>query len=261
MDKRKKDYLLNTIFYQLIICVLLFVSIYFMKTTNSGVYDTLNDEFYKNIDNNIIINSTENKDKPETITTDTTESMETTVNKTSEATTVKNVRKIIDETPSVLSATILSNKTSVEAVPANVSVNNYKINQKMIAPVTGTITSPFGYREHPVYGEEKFHAGVDIAAKEGTPIYSCFDGIVYKAEFDQWNGNYLKIKHEGGIMTVYCHCSELKVKPGDNVKAGDIIAYIGSTGVSTGPHLHFELRINDISYNPQNALDTAINAI
>jgi murein DD-endopeptidase MepM/ murein hydrolase activator NlpD len=95
----------------------------------------------------------------------------------------------------------------------------------------------------------------------GTAIYSAFDGKVIKADYDKWNGNFIKIEHENNIMTVYCHCEKLLVKKGDVIKAGQKIATVGSTGSSTGPHLHFELRINNISYDPQNALKTAVNEV
>jgi murein DD-endopeptidase MepM/ murein hydrolase activator NlpD len=131
----------------------------------------------------------------------------------------------------------------------------------MFLPLEGKITSPFGLRIHPISGQQRFHAGIDIAAATGTPIYSAFDGRVIYAGYDQWNGNYLKIQHENNIMTVYCHCEALNVKKGDTVRAGNKVATVGSTGSSTGPHLHFELRINNVSYDPQNALKTAINEV
>ena len=107
----------------------------------------------------------------------------------------------------------------------------------------------------------RFHAGIDIAAEKGTNIYSAFDGVVSEADYDKWNGNYLKIKHDNNIMTVYCHCEKLNVKKGQKIRAGEVIATVGSTGSSTGPHLHFELRINNVSYDPKTALNEAINGV
>mgnify|MGYP002513907152 CR=1 FL=1 len=146
-------------------------------------------------------------------------------------------------------------------IPKNVCVGSYTVNRKMILPLEGEITSEFGSRIHPVDGDLRFHAGIDIAAPTGTPIYAAYEGEVIKAEYDEWNGYHIKLQHENDIMTVYCHCDELKVKKGDKVNAGDVIATVGSTGSSTGPHLHFEFRINNISYNPQTSLDEAVSVV
>jgi murein DD-endopeptidase MepM/ murein hydrolase activator NlpD len=150
---------------------------------------------------------------------------------------------------------------SIDDIPSNVSVNGYTLNKNMYVPLEGTITSEFGSRIHPVSGELSFHAGVDIAGDTGEPIYSAFDGEVIVADYDQWNGYYLKIIHDGNIMTVYCHCNKIYVECGDLVKAGDIIAEVGSTGTSTGPHLHFEFRIDNVSYDPKIALEIAKNEV
>ena len=92
-------------------------------------------------------------------------------------------------------------------------------------------------------------------------LCDAFDGKVAVADYDKWNGNYMKIKHENGLMTVYCHCESLNVKKGENIRAGEVIGYVGSTGSSTGPHLHFELRIDNVSFDPQIALNEALNAV
>jgi murein DD-endopeptidase MepM/ murein hydrolase activator NlpD len=151
--------------------------------------------------------------------------------------------------------------SSDEDIPKNVSVADYKLSQKMVLPLKGKTTSEFGIRTHPISGDLRFHAGIDIAAEKGTNIYSAFDGEVMEADYDKWNGNYIKIKHDNDIMTIYCHCEKLNVKKGQKIRAGEVIATVGSTGSSTGPHLHFELRINNISYNPQKAFKEAKNAV
>ncbi|WBW49510.1 peptidoglycan DD-metalloendopeptidase family protein [Peptoniphilus equinus] len=120
-------------------------------------------------------------------------------------------------------------------------------------PVPGhfNISSPFGYRIHPVYGYSKFHSGVDIPAPSGTPIIAAKDGVVIMAKSMSGYGNVVMIDH-GDIVTVYAHNSVLKVVPGQSVKAGDVISLCGSTGVSTGPHLHFEVRVNGSAVDPLN---------
>ena len=113
-------------------------------------------------------------------------------------------------------------------------------------PVAGTITSPQGYRTDPITGETSYHSGTDIAVPEGTPILAAADGTVTVANaLDSWGGSYgyyVKLDHGGGLTTLYAHCSSICVTAGQQVKAGEVIAYVGQTGRATGPHLHFEVR-------------------
>ena len=112
-------------------------------------------------------------------------------------------------------------------------------------PVAGTITSPQGYRTDPITGEVSYHSGTDIAVPEGTPILAAADGTVTIANaLDSWGGSYgyhVKFDHGGGLTTLYAHCSSICVTAGQQVKAGQVIAYVGHTGRATGPHLHFEV--------------------
>jgi len=112
------------------------------------------------------------------------------------------------------------------------------------------ISSPYGYRNHPVDGVYKFHYGVDFAANTGTPIYATKSGIVLVATYGEWNGNYVKLQHEDGSLSYYLHLDTFAVKKGDSVKQGQKLGTVGSTGKSTGPHLHFEIKINDKNVNP-----------
>ena len=112
-------------------------------------------------------------------------------------------------------------------------------------PVAGTITSPQGYRTDPITGEISYHSGTDITVPEGTPILAAADGTVTVANaLDSWGGSYgyhVKLDHGGGLTTLYAHCSSICVTVGQQVKAGQVIAYVGHTGRATGPHLHFEI--------------------
>lgn len=112
------------------------------------------------------------------------------------------------------------------------------------------ITSRFGYRNSPISGEYSFHSGVDIAAPEGTKISAAYDGIVAYAGYNEVNGNYIVIEHSKNLKTTYNHCSKLLVKSGDKVKRGETAALVGSTGASTGNHLHFEVVLNGRYVNP-----------
>lgn len=128
-----------------------------------------------------------------------------------------------------------------------------------VMPVSGIVTSDYGYREHPVYTGESFHSGRDIAAEEGSPVYAVTDGVVTEAGEAEMAGKYIKLLHTDGRETLYCHCSELLVTAGDSVLMGDVIALVGQTGLATGPHLHFELHENGETIDPEIILGDAVN--
>ncbi len=117
-------------------------------------------------------------------------------------------------------------------------------------PVRGWITSPFGNRTSPFSGILKFHEGLDIAAQTGTPVMAPADGVVVKAGFSTGYGNMVEISHGYGIKTIFGHNSRLNVKAGQRIKRGDVISYVGDSGSSTGPHLHYEVRLNGLPVNP-----------
>ena len=113
------------------------------------------------------------------------------------------------------------------------------------------LTSRFGYRMHPILGYERFHAGVDIGAKAGDTIIASDGGTVAVAEYSDSYGNYVLINHGNGYTTLYAHMSSMAVEAGQAVEQGDTLGYVGSTGWSTGPHLHFEIRYNDEKTDPE----------
>lgn len=113
--------------------------------------------------------------------------------------------------------------------------------------------SPFGYRKHPILGYVKMHEGIDLTAEKGTPVYASGDGIVLKADANNKGyGNCIKVNHGYGYTTIYAHLSELLVNPGQMVKRGDLIGLVGNTGLSTSPHLHYEVRIDNKPVDPVN---------
>ena len=121
-------------------------------------------------------------------------------------------------------------------------------------PSYSYISSEFGYRIHPIYGYQRFHSGLDMAAPSGSPILAAADGKVVAASYEATMGNYVMIDHGDGLYTVYMHASALYVSTGQEVSAGTQIAAVGSTGSSTGPHLHFSVRLNGQYVNPHNYL-------
>ena len=135
-------------------------------------------------------------------------------------------------------------------LPEDVSLEQAILDFDYCTPVCGTLSSPFGYREHPVEGEERFHYGVDLAADTGTAV-SCFaDGTVTAVGESSSYGKYCIVTHAGGYATLYAHCSRITASSGAEVARGQKIAEVGETGIATGPHLHFELHENGVYLNP-----------
>ena len=120
-----------------------------------------------------------------------------------------------------------------------------------LMPVAGAkLTSGYGMRNHPVLGGRRQHQGIDLAQPIGTPIRATADGVVGRADWFSSYGLFVSLEHGGSIETRYGHMSRLNVAAGQVVKKGDIIGYVGSTGRSTGPHLHYEVRIAGVAVNP-----------
>jgi murein DD-endopeptidase MepM/ murein hydrolase activator NlpD len=118
-------------------------------------------------------------------------------------------------------------------------------------PVRGYITSPYGYRPSPFTRERQFHSGLDIGAAQGTPVRAGMAGRVSSVGFDGVSGNYVVITHHSGYRTLYAHLSVIRAKAGAYVRGGDVIGDVGSTGLSTGPHLHFTVYKNGVTVNPR----------
>lgn len=160
-----------------------------------------------------------------------------------------------------------------------IKINNLKnpdklyVDQKIIIPVTnsrvrytlasrelkinyiwpvvkGSISSNYGWRNHPIYKRKEFHTGLDIAVPYGTPVYAAADGVVIFSGKKGGYGNLIIIQHRDKSLTYYGHNLELLVKKGDSVRQGKVISFSGNSGTSTGPHLHFEIRVNDKHTNP-----------
>ena len=130
------------------------------------------------------------------------------------------------------------------AAPQSVSIPS-------VMPVEGTrLTSDFGMRWHPVLGGRRAHKGVDLAGPVGTPVHATADGIVGRADWFSGYGLYIQLENGGALETRYGHMSRLNVEAGQMVHKGDIIGYIGSTGRTTGPHLHYEVRVAGFAVNP-----------
>ena len=144
----------------------------------------------------------------------------------------------------------VSGFVSERALPAQAVGEQRILGFAYACPLAGEMTSPFGWREDPVSGEERFHYGVDIAGAEGAAV-SCFaDGSVGTVGESALLGNYVTVNHDLGFSTLYAHCSAIAVSAGQRVQKGEVIASVGATGNATGPHLHFEVHDGGQYLNP-----------
>lgn len=150
----------------------------------------------------------------------------------------------LDKAPAL---TAVSTTTPAPGFTAGTS----KVSIPSRAPIQGfRLTSEYGMRVHPVLGGRRAHKGIDLASPVGTPVYAPADGMVGKAEWFSSYGLYIQVEHGGDLETRYGHLSRLNVAAGQFVKKGDLIGYVGTTGRSTGPHLHYEVRVAGEAVNP-----------
>lgn len=126
------------------------------------------------------------------------------------------------------------------------------------SPVAGRMSSSYGMRRHPILGYTRMHAGIDFAARYGSPIYAATDGVVSYAGRHGGHGNYVRLEHGRGLATGYAHMSRIAAAPGQRVRQGQVIGYVGSSGLSTGPHLHYELYRNGRTVNPLSVKFTTV---
>lgn len=163
------------------------------------------------------------------------------------------LQKIVAENAKVANEST-SNSTDSSNSSASTSSSTVISNGSWPVPGYSRISSPFGYRIHPVLGVKKLHTGIDIPAPTGTPAVAVDSGTVIYSGVQGSYGNTVMIRHDNGLVSLYAHNSSLVVKVGDRVKKGQVVTKIGSTGRSTGPHLHFEIRVNGTAQNPLNYL-------
>ncbi len=163
------------------------------------------------------------------------------------------IGRYLTENPTFISS--ISKNQKIELSPSNKiekqeSEGNTGLPKKISLPVPGRLTSSFGMRIDPIDGKRRHHNGIDIAVAEGTPIKAVMSGKVIYSGYTKGYGNCVIVEHDDGIQTVYAHNSKNLVKVGDRVDANTVIALSGSTGRTTGPHLHFEVRKDGKPVNP-----------
>ncbi|MBC8584051.1 M23 family metallopeptidase [Youxingia wuxianensis] len=141
-------------------------------------------------------------------------------------------------------------KEEMKSPPSSCELSPIRLSAGIQPPTSGKVTSFYGYRKHPITESPDFHRGVDIATVKGSGIYLPLPGQVSEVDVSSVYGNYVTIDHGGGLQTTYCHCETILVQTGTNLRRGEKIATVGSTGISTGPHVHFEISKDGVYYNP-----------
>ena len=291
----KKLSLFKKMFFQLVICAMIYVIFYLIKNGNYIFsQDVINktkeflsyDINFGQLQNQVSLFLNENKFWGENEEGATSNVNEVTVNSMTEE-NVENTNTAIDSNNEVDASSKQDNKESDDNANKQENTNSVggiggavtneiiedndeeksdtkksqseldieyiKENYSFILPVTGTVTSRYGAREETEVVSAN-HAGIDIGANTGTPIYAAMDGTVTVSSEEGEYGKHIDIEN-GEVLTRYAHCSKLLVREGQKVKQGDKIAEVGSTGNSTGPHLHFEIRRENRTVNPEKIID------
>lgn len=267
-DEKKKDYYTPVMIWQIIGAVILFLfySLFISSSSDkkAELLSYLNNELFSTND---IVSAVKGyfssdgtwevfgslvtvKDSEEENGNTTDFNTATTVNSTDESTTKEESTSVNEDTTSNLFGTGGDDLEIYEAA-SNTSFAKIKTTTPALKPIeNGRYTSYFGYRINPITGKFSFHTGLDIAAAKGTKIRAAYSGVVAKTGEDERAGKYVLLQHDDGFATFYCHCSEILVDLNTVIRQGETIALVGTTGYSTGPHLHFEIRKDNIRYNP-----------
>lgn len=258
-DNKKDIKLLKKMIIQILICVCIYFLIYTIQNSGSIFseniinktkeileYDTNFIEIYENIKNSIITFNQNIKGN------ETQEEQPKSEEQTNEIIPEEQTTNEEQNQDAIGGAEEEQNQITLSQEEQD--IQNVKNTTTFIKPISGTITSGYGYREQATGRVPKNHTGTDIAANLGTKIYSSTEGEVVLASEEGDYGKHLKIQI-GEVSIIYAHCNNLYVKQGDHVTQGQEIAEVGSTGNSTGPHLHFEIRYQERTVNAQNILE------
>jgi len=263
-SKNKTDYLVRLMLLQCLICGLIVSGIFIASKISPSFFEKIKEDYAKIMLKDMtagefaedIKNAAESVFSQTDLLPSSSDEVEMTDNYT-----VDSYEVISDETGETVAVGEIVNHGSggkdiqVKEAAKGTSFAPYYVSVAPVMPVKDArITSEFGYRTNPVSGKYGFHTGLDLAADEGTPVSSSFYGkVIETGNSDVW-GNYVLMEHSEDFHTYYCHLSEIYVKEDTVIRQGETIGLVGSTGWSTGPHLHFEVRINGIRVNPESLL-------
>lgn len=249
-EATRKDSFNKVIICQFIVCLLMFAVIFaFRSTSVKDDYKRIMSYSFTKDDFTAIATSVKGYFLAESVFKHAFES-------TNEET--EEMKETTSEVPSEEENNASGGEDIEEAVPSDCTSERIEITDEMIKPLEkGRYTSYYGYRVNPITKKKGFHTGLDIADKEGTRIRAVLDGRVKKTGEDDRAGKYIYLEHSDGLTTLYCHCSEILPEKGAVIRQGETIALVGSTGMSTGPHLHFEVIHNGVKTDPYPFLENA----
>ncbi len=228
--EKKKNSTNSVMIVQLVVCIFAVVSVFLIGRLSPQTFEFIRDEYNRIMSVDMDANEIASSAKKVIERAGATDEGQT-AEKSTERKNVNTVKSAADgEVMAVMSL--------------------FKSDEEITVPVHGEITSEYGNRTNPVSGEYLMHSGVDIAASQGTEIRAAYSGIVSEVGSNSVGGNYISLVHKDGSETLYCHCSKIIAEKGDVIRAGETIALVGSTGRSTGPHLHFEITVDGKTENP-----------
>lgn len=228
--EKKKNSTNSVMIVQLVVCIFAVVSVFLIGRLSPQTFEFIRDEYNRIMSVDMDAKEIASSAKKVIERVETTDEGQT-AEKSTERKNVNTVKSAADgEVMAVMSL--------------------FKSDEEITVPVHGEITSEYGNRTNPVSGEYLMHSGVDIAASQGTEIRAAYSGIVSEVGSNSVGGNYISLVHKDGSETLYCHCSKIIAEKGDVIRAGETIALVGSTGRSTGPHLHFEITVDGKTENP-----------
>lgn len=256
--KSKTDYLVRLMLLQCLICGLIVSGIFVASKISPSFFEKIKEDYTK-----IMLRDMTAGEFAEDIKNAAEDvfSYSNIISASSDEYTVESYEVIGDETGETVAVGEIVNQGSggediqVREAANGTSFAPYYVSVTPVMPVKNArVTSEFGYRTNPVSGKYGFHTGLDLATDEGTPVSASFYGrVIETGSSDVW-GNYVLMEHSEDFQTYYCHLSEIYVSDGAIIRQGETIGLVGSTGWSTGPHLHFEVRINGVRVNPASLL-------
>lgn len=261
VQKNKTDYLIKIILLQCVLCILIAGGVFAASKLGLSAFNDMKNDFNNIMKNDMSVSDVAEdiKDAAQIVMAHPDETEKTDEKKIipSQDSMVNIYEVISDDTgESVAVGEIVTDGSGGGDMAASgSSFAPYFVSVDAVMPVKNArLTSPFGYRVNPVSGNYGFHTGIDLAVPEGTPISASFYGeIVKTGESDVW-GKYVLMRHSDAFETYYCHMSEIYVEEGAVIRQGETIGLVGSTGWSTGPHLHFEVRIDGVRVDPERLL-------
>ena len=243
-SKRKTDYRLNILVLQIVAVAIIMLTAFIIRLFGGDIYNQLSRQYHEKFDD---ITYADEVLKPQNKVSES-ESQISSSEVDTENDSVQE-SELVDEYDEVIDSGISGNLTdNSQFVSTTASAG---INSLSWPVLNGRISSKYGFRTHPITKKYSMHNGLDIAANQGADIYAAYHGEVTSAGYSSSYGYYLIISHDDNMQTLYAHCSKLLVSEGDRVERNERIALVGSTGNSTGPHLHFEVRVGSYRLNPQ----------